>query len=91
MPIAKTWLYGVTSSRPDESFDQSTDDINESTFDTALEIIGVNLKNADQSVYKDEKGNEVIVLQMTVTPEDDVYDTYGDAVVLPVMAEQEEK
>ena len=40
-PVAKTWLYGVTSSRPSESFDQNTDDINESTFDTPLEIEGL--------------------------------------------------
>ena len=85
MPIAKTWLYGVTSSRPDESFDQNTDDINESTFDTPLEMIGTNLQNADGSNYKDEKGNEVIVWQMTVTPDDANYDTFGDSVVLPKM------
>ena len=85
MPIAKTWLYGVTSSRPDESFDQNTDDINESTFDTPLEMIGTNLQNAEGSNYKDEKGNEVIVWQMTVTPDDANYDTFGDSVVLPKM------
>lgn len=85
IPIAKTWLYGVTSSRPSETFDQSTDDINESTFDTALEMKGVSLKTADDEVYKDDKGNEVIVWQMTVTPDDEGYATFGDSVVLPVM------
>lgn len=88
MPIAKTWLYGVTSSRPAESFDQNTDDINESSFDTPLEMCGVPLKNADGTIYKDDKGNEVIVWQQTVTPDDEGYDTYGDAVVLPVMPAQ---
>ena len=68
-----------------ESFDQNTDDINESTFDTPLEMIGTNLQNADGSNYKDEKGNEVIVWQMTVTPDDANYDTFGDSVVLPKM------
>lgn len=85
MPIAKTWLYGVTSSRPAESFDQNTDDINESSFDTPLEMCGTPLKDAKGEIYKDDKGNEVIVWQQTVTPDDDGYDTYGDAVVLPVM------
>lgn len=84
MPIAKTWLYGVTSSRPSESFDQNTDDINESTFDTPLEMEGVNLKVADGADYKDDKGNIVVVWQMTVTPDDEGYDTFGDEVVLPV-------
>ena len=88
MPIAKTWLYGVTSSsRPDESFDQNTDDINESSFDTPLEMKGVSLLNHDGTVYKDEKGNKVIVWQMTVTPDDAGYDTFGDEVVLPIMPE----
>lgn len=83
-PVAKTWLYSVTSTRPSESFDQNTDDINESTFDTPLEMEGVVLKRADGTAYKDEKGNVVLVWQMTVTPDDEGYDTFGDAVVLPV-------
>lgn len=86
MPIAKTWLYGVTSpNRPAESYDQNTDDINESSFDTPLEMSGVPLKNADGTIYKDDKGNDVIVWQQTVTPDDEGFDTFGDAVVLPVM------
>ena len=86
MPIAKTWVYGVSSSRPSESFDQTTDDINESSFDTPLEIDGVTLKNADGTVYKDETtGRDVIVWQMTVTPDDAEYETFGNAVVLPTM------
>lgn len=87
MPIAKTWLYGVTSSRPAESFDQNTDDINESSFDTALEINGVQMLASDgQSVYKDETtGQDVFVWQMTVTPDDADYETFGDTVVLPQM------
>lgn len=89
MPIAKTWLYGVTSSRPAESFDQSTDDINESTFDTALEMCGTLLKTSTGDVYKDDKGNEVYVWQMTVTPDDEGYSTFGDAVVVPTMPQAE--
>lgn len=85
MPIAKTWLYGVTSSRPSESFDQNTDDINESSFETPLEMRGTPVLNADGSEYKDAKGNTVIAWQMTVTPDDEGYETFGDAVVLPKM------
>ena len=87
MPIAKTMLYGVTSTRPAESFDQNTDDINESSFDTALEISGTPLLAANGANYKDDKGNEVVVWQMTVTPDDEGYDTFGSEVVLPKMAE----
>ncbi len=89
MPIAKTWLYGVTSARPNESFDQSTDDINESSFDTPLEMSGVEMLAADgKATYKDPTtGQVVMVWQMTVTPSDDGYATFGDAVVLPKMAQ----
>lgn len=89
MPIAKTWLYGVTSSRPSESFDQNTDDINESTFDTALEIGGVALKGANGATFKDDKGNDVYVWQMTAAPADEDYETYGDKVVLPTMPDSQ--
>ncbi len=87
MPLAKTWVYGITSpTAPSESFDQNTDDINESTFDTALEIAGVELKDADDKVYKDPKtGVDVIVWQLTATPDDPEFETFGDKVVLPVM------
>lgn len=85
MPIAKTWLFGVTSSRPSESYDQNTDDINESSFDTPLIISGTNLLNNDKTNYVDDKGNEVLVWQLTVTPDDENFATFGDAVVLPVM------
>ena len=90
MPLAKTWLYGVTfPTRPTETFNQSEDDINESTFDIALKIDGVNLKTAEGEIFKDEKGNEIMVWQQTVTAEDEGFDTYGDAVVLPTMPEAE--
>ena len=86
MPIAKTWLYGVTSSRPSESFDQNTDDVNESSFETPLEICGTNMLANDGSVYKDPvTGCDVVVWQMTVTPDDAEYATFGDSVVLPQM------
>lgn len=86
MPIAKTWLYGVTSSRPSESFDQNTDDINESSFETPLEISGTNMIANDGKVYKDPvTGCDVVVWQMTVTPDDAEYANFGDSVVLPKM------
>lgn len=89
MPLAKTWVYGVTSSTaPSESFDQNTDDINESTFDTALEIAGTELKDASGAVVKDSKtGRDVMVWQLTATPDDEDFDTFGDAVVMPVTNE----
>lgn len=87
MPLCKSWLYGVTSpTPPSESYDQNTDDINESSFETALEIAGTELKGKDGKVWKDdETGQDVIVWKLTVDPSDSGYATFGDAVVLPTM------
>lgn len=82
-PIAKTWLYGVTSTRPSESYEQNTDDINESTFDVPLTIKGIKLKNAQGEDYADDDGNQYQVYQLTVEPGDEGYETFGDAVVVP--------
>lgn len=86
-PVAKTWLYGVTSTRPSESYEQNTDDINESSFDTPLVISGTDMLASDgKTLYKDAKtGNNVTVWQLTVVPGDPGYDTFENAVVLPQM------
>lgn len=91
MPLSKTWLFGVTSSRPSESYDQNTDDVNESSFDTPLVISGTNLLKADDTKYVDDKGNEVLVWQLTVTPDDENFADFGNAVVLPKMPTVAEK
>ncbi len=86
MPLAKTWAYCLHSlTPPAENLQQTTDEINESEFETEFTSDGTLLKNADGSNYKDENGNDVIVWQMTVTPGDEGYDTFGDKVVLPIM------
>lgn len=82
-PVAKTWLYNVTSSRPSENYDQTTDDINESTFDIPLEIRGTLLQNSQGEPYKDDQGNLYYAYQVTVTPGDIGYDTFGDTVAIP--------
>jgi hypothetical protein len=83
--VAKTWLYNVISKRPNESYEQTEDDTNESTFDIALEVAGIPVRNADGTVYK-QNGVEVYAWQMTVTPEDEGYDTFGDEVRLPILS-----
>ena len=47
------------------------------------------MKGANGAEWKDEKGNVVIVWQMTVTPDDEGYDTFGDEVVLPEMPDSQ--
>lgn len=83
IPVAKTWIYNVTSTRPAENYDQTTDDINASTFDIPLEIRGVELKNAQNETYIDADGNIHLVYQLTVEPGEDGYDDFGLAVPIP--------
>ena len=82
---AKTWLFNVISSRPSESFDQTEDDINESSFETPIEVKGIKVKYKDGDDYRDTDGNEVFAWKTTVTNEDDAFETFGDQVVLPIV------
>lgn len=82
--VAKTWLFGCVSiTRPSESYDQSTDDINESSFDNGFEVHGIKLLAADDTVYKDENGTEMYAWQITSVPGDAGYETFGDSVPTP--------
>ena len=81
---AKTWLYGVTSGRPSETYNQTTDDINNNNTDYALTIKGVPLLNsAGTAPYVDAKGNTIYAWQETAIDTDTGYDTFGDACVDP--------
>lgn len=91
MPLAKTVLYGVTSTHPSESFAQNEDDINESTFDTELTITGTYLMDSDgEAKAKDKNGNEIVAWQLTSTPEDEGFETFcADDVAMPVLPASE--
>ena len=83
--VAKCMLFGVTSTRPSENYDQNNGEINESSFDVPLKIKGIKALAADGKVYVDAKGNNAIVWQLMKTPDMEGYDTFGDAVVVPKM------
>lgn len=83
--VAKTWLYGVATSRPSESYEQTEDDTKESTFDLPLDIAGTPVLNSDGTPYK-VNGVEIMAWQMTVTPDDPGYDTFGDEVRYPKLS-----
>ena len=89
MPLAKTWAFGATSTiAPSESYDQTTEDINESQYETSIEIGGVALKDADGSVYKDKKtGQEVRVWLLTSTPDCADFASFGESVPTPTVAD----
>ncbi|MBQ3451920.1 MAG: hypothetical protein IJG32_06625, partial [Selenomonadaceae bacterium] len=79
-------VYGVISpKRPEEEYNQNTDDINESEFVYSLEGSGVPLQTAGGTDYVDANGNTVMVWQMTLTPSDSGYESFGSTVVMPSM------
>lgn len=81
---AKTWVYGVTSGRPSETFNQTTDDINNNNIEYPLTIKGVPVLNsAGTATYVDDKGNAVYAWQETCIETDSGYDTFGNACVAP--------
>ena len=79
---AKTILYGVTSGRPSQSYNQTTEDINNNNTDYSITIKGVPMKSGE-NIYKDASGNEVYVWQETCIPDDAGYATFGTTVVHP--------
>jgi len=84
LPVAKTWLFGVTSKAPSENFDQNTDDINETSFDIPLTIKGTHVKNAAGTADAvDANGNAIIAYSMTLYPGDTGYDNFGNSVPTP--------
>lgn len=84
MRTAKTVVYGVTSGRPSETFNQTTEDINNNNIEYPLSIKGAHLMNSDGSaVHKDDKGNEIMVWQETCIPGDAGYETFGKTISNP--------
>lgn len=81
---AKTIIYGVTSGRPSQSFNQTTDDINNQNTTYALTIKGVPLMaSTGNTPYVDDKGNTVYVWQETAIPGDIGYADFGKTITAP--------
>ena len=80
----KTIIYGVTSGRPSETLNQTTEDINNNIISYPLTIKGTALMSAaGTDAYKDENGNTVYVWQETSIPGDTGYDTFGNTITAP--------
>ena len=81
---AKTIIYGVTSGRPSETYNQTTDDINNNNVSYSLTIKGAPLMNyAGTAQYKDENGNAVYAWQETSVPGDAGYEDFGKTIANP--------
>lgn len=80
----KTILYGVTSGRPSETLNQTTEDINNNNVDISLNIKGEVVKDSTgSSSYKDADGNIVYAWQETSVPGDTGYETFGQTITSP--------
>ena len=84
MKTAKTIVYGVTSGRPSETYNQTTDDINNTNVSYSLTIKGAPLMaSSGSSQYTDANGNKVYVWQETSIPGDTNYATFGTTISAP--------
>lgn len=80
----KNWVFGVTSGRASETYTQTEDDPNISSFDYPLTIIGTELiSSTGSAVHKDANGNTTRVWKLTCYPGETGYETFGDAVPIP--------
>ena len=84
LKTAKTIVYGVTSGRPSQAYNQTTDDINNNTTEYPLTIKGAPLMGSSGNTpYVDSNGNTLYVWQETVVPEDTGYATFGNTITDP--------
>lgn len=82
--VKKTWCYGVSASAPSETFDQNTEDINQSNIEYALTIRGTMLKASNGTDdYVDASGENIKVFFYSKKPTDTGYATFGDTVPIP--------
>lgn len=80
----KRWMFGVTTGKASETYEQTTDNPTINTYDYPLTVLGVNLKDAlGDEDYTDENGNTIKVFYMTSFPGDTGYETFGNAVPTP--------
>lgn len=81
---AKTVVYGVTSGRPSQVFNQTTDDVNNNNTEYPLTIKGAAMMDSSGTApYKDENGNAIYVWQETVVPGDSGYAEFGKSIQVP--------
>lgn len=81
---AKTVVYGVTSGRPSETYNQTTDDINNNNVSYPINIKGAPLMDVTgASQYRDVNGNAVYAWQETSIPGDTGYEEFGKQINAP--------
>ena len=87
MKTKKTWVFGVEAQAPSETYDQNTENINQSTIEYPITIKGVNtLASGGATEYKDANGNVVKTFTLSKIPGDTGYDTFENTVPTPEMS-----
>lgn len=87
--VIKTWLFGVFSGKPSESYQQSQDDPSVNFYDYPINVVGTNLMDASGTEeFTDENGNTFKVTRLSSFPDDPGYDTFGNAVPIPKEVEE---
>lgn len=83
----KVWVFGVETQAPSESYDQNTEDINESNVEYQITIKGTPLKDSTgEADYKDPTtGQFVKCWTYSKVPTDTGYDTFENSVPVPKM------
>lgn len=80
----KRWMFGVTTGKASETYEQTTDSPTINTYDYPLTVLGTNLKDSlGEDDYTDENGNTIKVFYLTSFPGDAGYETFGDTVPTP--------
>ena len=84
LKTGKTILYGVTSGRASETYNQTTEDINNNTISYPLVIKGVAMKaSSGTDMYRDENGNVIYAWQETCIPGETGYEDFGKTITDP--------
>lgn len=85
--VAKTikrWVFGVSTGKASESYEQTQDSPTINTYDYPLTVLGTNLQDSTGAEdYKDENGNTIKVFYVTSFPGDAGYATFEESVPTP--------
>lgn len=80
----KRWVFGVTTGKASETYEQTQDSPTINTYDYPLTVLGVNLKDsAGTADYKDEFGNTLKAFYVTSFPGEAGYATFESTVPTP--------
>lgn len=82
--VIKNWLLGCFTSRANESYNQTEEDVSINFYEYPMKIMGETLMDSTGAEeYTDTNGNTLKVFRITSYPDDAGYETFGDEVPTP--------